>query len=101
MMPPPPCNIFPNSNSPSMKPASSAPMRLPVGTRQSSKASSAVSEAHQPVLCSFLLTLKPGVPRSMTMSEMPPWPSPPVRTAVVTMSARQPELMKVLEPLTR
>ena len=46
--------------------------------------SSAVSSAHQPVFSSFLLTVKPGVPRSMTSSEMPPWPGPPVRTAVVT-----------------
>jgi hypothetical protein len=45
-------------------------------------------------------TVKPGVPRSMTRSETPPWPGPPVRTAVVTKSARQPEVMKVFEPLT-
>ena len=30
----------------------------------------------------------------------PPWPGPPVRTAVVTKSARTPEVMKVLVPLT-
>ena len=44
-------------------------------------------------------TVKPGVPRSITSSEMPPWPSPPVRTAVVTKSARTPLVMKVLAPL--
>ena len=49
---------------------------------------------------SFLLTVKPGVPRSITSSEMPPWPAPPVRTAVVTKSARQPEVMNVFAPLT-
>ena len=49
---------------------------------------------------SFLLTVKPGVPRSMTSSETPPWPSPPVRTAVVTKSARQPDVMNVFAPLT-
>ena len=59
-----------------------------------------MSLAHQPVFWSFLLTVKPGVPRSMTSSEMPPWPSPPVRTAVVTKSARQPDVMNVLLPLT-
>ena len=31
---------------------------------------------------------------------MPPWPGPPVRTAVVTKSARTPLVMNVLAPLT-
>ena len=31
---------------------------------------------------------------------MPAWPGPPVRTAVVTKSARTPLVMKVLAPLT-
>ena len=30
---------------------------------------------------------------------MPPCPGPPVRTAVVTKSARQPEVMNVLAPV--
>ena len=82
------------------KPWFSSPMRFAAGTRQSSNASSAVSLAHQPVFWSFLLTEKPGVPRSITRSEIPACPSPPVRTAVVTRSARQPEVMNVLAPLT-
>ncbi len=82
------------------KPAFSSPSRLAAGTRQPSKESSAVSEAHQPILSSFLLTVKPGVPRSITSSEMPPWPGPPVRTAVTTKSARQPEVMNILLPVT-
>ena len=63
-------------------------------------ACSAVSDAHQPVLRSCFDTLKPGVPRSMIRNEMPPWPAPPVRTATNTQSARQPEVMKVLAPVT-
>ena len=37
---------------------------------------------------------------SITSNEMPPWPSPPVRTAVVTKSARVPEVMNVFAPVT-
>jgi hypothetical protein len=71
------------------------------GTRQPSKVSSAVSEAHQPIFWSFLLTEKPGVPRSITSMEMPPWPGPPVRTAVVIeVGAGAAEVMKVLAPST-
>ena len=78
----------------------SGPIRFATGTRQPSKWSSAVSLAHQPVFLSFLLASKPGVPFSMTSSEMPPWPGPPVRTAVVTKSARVPLVMKVFAPVT-
>jgi hypothetical protein len=78
----------------------SGPIRLSTGTRQPSKCSSAVSLAHHPVLFSFLDTVKPGVPRSITSSETPPWPAPPVRTAVVTKSARVPDVMNVLAPVT-
>ena len=78
----------------------SAPIRLATGTRQPSNRSSAVSLAHQPVFLSFLATVKPGVPRSITSSEIPPWPGPPVRTAVVTKSARVPDVMKVFAPVT-
>ncbi len=81
-------------------PMFSSPMRFAAGTRQSSKLSSAVSLAHQPVFASFLLTVNPGVPRSMTSSEMPPCPSPPVRTAVVAKSQRTPDVMNVFAPLT-
>jgi hypothetical protein len=77
----------------------SGPMRFATGTRQLSNDSSAVSLAHQPVFLSFLLTEKPGVPRSITTSEMPACPSPPVRTAQVTKSARVPDVMNVLAPL--
>jgi len=41
------------------------------------------------------------VPFSITSRDTPSYPSPPVRTAVVTKSARQPEVMKVLAPFTR
>ena len=82
------------------KPAFSMPMRFDAGTRQSSKASSAVSLARQPVFLSLPITSKPGVSFSTTRSEMPPWPSGPVRTAVVMKSARVPDVMKVFAPLT-
>ena len=80
------------------KPAFSSPMRFCAGTRQDSKTSSAVSLAHQPVFLSFFDAENPAVPRSTTIIEMPPWDSPPVRTATVTKSARTPEVMKVFEP---
>ncbi len=41
----------------------------------------------------YRLTVKPGAPLSTTSSEMPCQPGPPVRTAVVTKSARAPEVM--------
>jgi hypothetical protein len=59
-----------------------------------------VSEAHQPIFDSRLLTEKPGVPRSITSSDRPPWPGPPVRTAASTQSARVPEVMNILAPVT-
>ncbi len=59
-----------------------------------------MSEQCQPIFASDRSTVKPGVPRSTTSSERPAWPGPPVRTAVVTKSARTPEVMKVLAPLT-
>ena len=59
-----------------------------------------MSEQCHPILRSDRDTVKPGVPFSTTSSEMPPGPGPPVRTAVVTKSARTPEVMKVLAPLT-
>ena len=74
-------------------------MRLLAGTRQSSKCSSAVSEAHQPIFLSSV-RVKPGVSRSMASSETPAAPGPPVRTATVYQSARMPEVMNILAPLT-
>ena len=59
-----------------------------------------MSEQCQPIFRSDRSTVKPGVPFSTTSSEMPACPGPPVRTAVVTKSARTPEVMKVLAPLT-
>ena len=59
-----------------------------------------MSEQSQPILSSLRDTVKPGVPLSTTSSDTPPWPGPPVRTAVVTKSARTPEVMYSLAPLT-
>ena len=87
----------------SWKPVFSGPTRWLVGTRTSVKDSSAVSDERQPILSSLRDTSKPGMPRSITMREIPLAPrssGPPVRTAVVTKSARHPEVMKVLDPLT-
>jgi hypothetical protein len=58
-----------------------------------------VSDAHQPVFLSFFETVNPGVPFSITTIDTPPWPGPPVRTAVVTRSARTPEVMNVFAPV--
>ena len=78
----------------------SSPTRLAAGTRTSTYDSSAVSEQCQPILRSDRSTVNPGVPASTTSSETPAWPGPPVRTAVVTKSARTPLVMNVLAPLT-
>jgi hypothetical protein len=75
------------------KPEPASPTRFATGTRTSANDSSAVSEQRQPILSSRLETVKPGVPRSTTSSETPPYPSSPVRTAVVTKSARTPDVM--------
>jgi hypothetical protein len=41
-----------------------------------------------------------GVSASISSSEMPPMPGPPVRTAVVNQCARMAPVMNILEPLT-
>lgn len=81
-------------------PLFSAPTRFSAGTRTSAYDSSAVSEQCQPILSSLRVTVNPGVPRSTTSSDSPCAPGSPVRTTVVTKSARQPEVMKVFAPLT-
>ena len=83
----------------SLKPRFSSPTRLPPGTRQSSKKSSAVSAAWVPSFRNRRPVRKPGVWVGTTISEMPPLPAPPVRQAVVTKSAMEPLEMKILEPL--
>ncbi|MNP47758.1 hypothetical protein D3C76_1418300 [compost metagenome] len=65
------------------KPMFSMPIRFSAGTRQSSKNSSAVSEAHQPIFFSLRPTPRPGVPFSTSSRLTPPYPSLPVRTATV------------------
>ena len=52
-----------------------------------------MSEQCQPSFSSRRPTVKPGVSLSITSSEMPVVPGPPVRTAVVTKSARTPLVM--------
>ena len=59
-----------------------------------------MSEQCQPIFDSERVTSKPGVPFSTTSRLMPAWPGPPVRTAVVTKSARTPEVMNVFAPST-
>ena len=63
-----------------LKPRPSSPIRLAAGTRTSSKYSAAVSDAHQPILASGV-RVKPARPRSISSSETPAAPGPPVRTA--------------------
>jgi hypothetical protein len=55
------------------KPRFSSPIRLAAGTRQFSKCSVAVSEAHQPIFFSSVRE-KPGVSRSISSSDTPPAP---------------------------
>ena len=59
-----------------------------------------MSEHSQPILSSLRDTVKPGVPLSTTISEIPCAPASPVRTAVTTKSARTPDVMYVFAPLT-
>ncbi|MNL22031.1 hypothetical protein D3C87_1433490 [compost metagenome] len=65
------------------KPMFSAPIKCPTGTRQSSKNSSAVSDAHQPIFFNCRPTVKPGVPFSINNRLTPAKPGSPVRTATV------------------
>ncbi|MOA20423.1 hypothetical protein D3C78_1408660 [compost metagenome] len=65
------------------KPMFSAPIRFLAGTGQSSKNSSAVSDAHQPIFFNCRPTVKPGVSFSISNRLMPENPGSPVRTATV------------------
>ena len=64
------------------KPVFSSPMRFAAGTRQASNLSVAVSEHHQPIFLSSK-RVKPGRSRSMSSSDTPAAPGPPVLTATV------------------
>ena len=86
-----------------LKPVPSAPTRYFAGTRTLSKRMCAVSEQSQPILSSRERET-PGKCMGMTMMEMPAaplLPASPVRTAVVTKSARMPDVMKIFSPLMR
>src|ERR1700722_9502257 len=63
-----------------LKPMPSSPRRLATGTRAFSKITARVGCAFQPILRSLAPSDSPGVPLSTTNVEMPPGPSPPVRT---------------------
>ena len=63
-----------------LKPSPSAPSRFATGTRQSSKITIAVGCEFQPSFFSGLPNDNPAAPFSTTRHEMPPGPSPPVRT---------------------
>jgi hypothetical protein len=80
-----------------------AASRLALGTRQSSKDSSWVSEAAQPTLEYFAATVKPGVPAGTMIAEisLPPSGSCPVTAVIVTNAVTSvPELvMNALDPL--
>ena len=80
-------------------PMFSPPIRCSAGTRTSSKWMAAVSEQCHPIFSSGVRDT-PGAVRSISSSEMPPVPAPPVRTAVVIQSARMPLVMNILPPLT-
>ena len=79
----------------------SVPRRLATGTRTSSKKSSAVSWPWRPSLSRLRPRSKPGIPRSMTSSDIPAWRwVGSVLTATITRSALMPLVTKVFEPLT-
>ncbi len=63
-----------------LKPSPSWPSRLATGTRHSSNSTAEVGWLFQPSLRSCLPKLRPGVPFSTTMQEIPDGPLPPVRT---------------------
>ena len=63
-----------------LKPMPSSPSRLATGTRAFSKITARVGCAFQPILRSLAPNERPGVSPSTTSVEMPPGPSPPVRT---------------------
>ena len=85
----------------STKPMPSRPSRLAAGTRQSSNASSEVSEERTPSLSSLRPARKPFVPRSTTIAEMPFLPAARSVTAITTaVSAMPPLVMKFFEPFS-
>jgi len=76
-------------------------MRFAAGMRQSSKTSSAVSEARMPSLSSVLATVNPGVPFSTTKAEMPRYPlARSVWQKTSANDASRPVVMKRLRPWT-
>src|SRR5437879_5264668 len=80
--------------------ASSPPTMWSKGMRQSSKTSSAVSEAVSPSLCSIRPTAMPGVPLRTTKSFWPARPAPGSTVALTTRtSARAPLVQKTFVPL--
>ena len=84
-----------------LKPSPSSPIRLALGTRTSSKVSSAVGEPRIPILCSTRGAAKPGVSVS-TMKALIPLRPPAagsVSAKTVTTLAIEPWVMKRLLPL--
>ena len=81
-------------------PSPGSPTKLARGTRQSSKASTAVEEARIPILSSVRSTVKPGAPFSITRAVIEP------RSSSISdhlpnsriKSATSPEVMKILPP---
>ena len=59
-----------------------------------------MSEQCHPIFSSLRDRVNPGVSRSTTSKLIPSCPGPPVRTTVVTKSARHPDVIKVFEPFT-
>jgi len=79
----------------------SPPITLSTGTRQSSKISSQVRLPRNPILCSMLPTLKPGVPFSSAKAVIPPRLlfDLSLTASTVEMLATSPFVMKCLSPL--
>ena len=82
-----------------LNPSFSAPIRFPTGTFTSSKVMNVVPLAQTPMQ-SMRLHSTPGMVFSMSRSEMPPIPGPPVRTATVKKSAHTPLVIHFFSPLT-
>ena len=74
-------------------------MRLAAGTLTSSKVMKVVPDDHTPEQC-IGRVVTPGVLRSTTSREMPPSPSPPVRTAQSEKSLNTPFVIHFFCPFT-
>ena len=80
------------------RPLPGSPSTFSLGTTASSKISSRVSLARQPIFSSFLEPAKPSVPFSTMNALMPFAPGSPVRAMTSTASASLPRVQNTFDP---